>query len=241
MLLHEYVKHPLPRLVIHLGPENQDELDALAFASAIVAHRAERLVQSVELGAAALDNLEHGSVQLAAVAARTLFEIAATSFYVHSMLESVWEHANGSPEVVRQVVTNPQGKLWQSLWKARVGTRVETTAGTASGWPKAVHINDRLSYLKKGSEDFAKTVDGTYGLLCEAVHPNVEAQGTLWRRAPVGRDGRARVCFGPSASESPVKLAVIDAVQIASKIHIAFCRGPMVGCCRGRVPVPVSP
>jgi hypothetical protein len=88
----------------------------------------------------------------------------------------------------------------------------------------AIHINDRLSHLKLGSDDFAQTVDQIYGVLCEAVHPNVEAQGVLWRRASPGRDGRCRVRFEPSASESPVKLLIIDAVQIANKIHLAYCR-----------------
>jgi hypothetical protein len=66
------MRHPLPKYVILLDPDELSDLDEVAFASFIVGHRAERLVQCIELSAGALDNLEHGSLQLAAVAARAI-------------------------------------------------------------------------------------------------------------------------------------------------------------------------
>jgi hypothetical protein len=42
-LLHDYAAHPLPLTFINVGPNDLDGLDPLAFASFVVAHRAERL------------------------------------------------------------------------------------------------------------------------------------------------------------------------------------------------------
>jgi hypothetical protein len=113
----ELTRHSLPKYVIHLGPDELRNLDEVAFASFVVGHRAERLVQCVELSAGALDSLEHGSLQLAAVAARALFEIAATSWDVHSTLTAIRPQIHGRPDAIIATARQAEGDLWQALWK----------------------------------------------------------------------------------------------------------------------------
>ena len=120
------------------------------------------------ISAGALDNLEHGSLQLAAVAARALFEIAATSSDVHTAPISTWREVHGSADGVRNIVRRPDGDLWQALWKARVGTR---RGSLAEGWPAAINVQTRLTHLGRGDEDFSRTVKQVYGWLCEAYAP----------------------------------------------------------------------
>jgi hypothetical protein len=220
--LSEIIRYPLPKYVIHLGPDEFPNLDEVAFASFVIGHRAERLVQCVELGAGALDNLEQGSLQLAAVAARALFEIAATSWDVHSTLTAVWSNIHGRPDAIVATVREADGDLWQALWKARVGTRRSFLM--EQNWPPATNVMTRLGRF--GAEDvaFAETVTQVYEWLCDATHPNVESQAVLWRRGGRDSHGRQLVEFDPAASESPVKLAVLDAVRISYKVILQYCR-----------------
>jgi hypothetical protein len=220
--LSELMRHPLPKYVIHLGPDELSNLDEVAFASFAIGHRAERLVQCVELSAGALDNLEHGSLQLAAVAARALFEIAATSWDVHSTLTAIWPNIHGRPDAIVAIVREADSDLWQALWKARVGTRRSSLM--EQNWPAATNVMTRLGRFGAQDVAFAETVTQVYEWLCDATHPNVESQAVLWRRAGRDSHGRQRVEFDPVASQSPVKLAILDAVCISYKVIIQYCR-----------------
>lgn len=219
--LAELARHPLPKTAIDLGPEERAELEPIAFASFIVAHRAERLLQLIELGAGALDNLEHGSLQLAAIAARCLFETAAASYHVHSTLTTAWGEVNGSREGVQAIAGRADSDLWKALWTARLGTR---SPSADRGWPKAINVQTRLDHLGRGDKDFQVTVGNIYDLLCEATHPNVEAHAVFWRVAEPDRRGRHMIRFDPARSHSPVKLAVVDAVRIGHKVIVPYCR-----------------
>lgn len=220
--LAEFERFPFPEAIIHLGPEQQSQVDPVAFASVVVAHRAERLLQLTELAAGALDNLEHRSLQLAAAAARCLFEIGATSYDVHNKLLDTWRSVHGSKLRVTTAVSTSDSAIWQALWTARLGSRNEEDA--ALGWPEAVNVMTRLAKLGRGNEDFANGVNDIYAALCEATHPNLEAQGVFWRRGEVGSDGRQRLYLEPSASESPIKLAIVDAVRLAHWLIVPFVR-----------------
>ena len=219
--LTELGRHALPEFIIALAPDDFQRLDPVSFVSFIVGHRAERLIQLTELGAGALDSLEHGSLHLSAIAARALFEIAATSYSVHRILEVDWRRVHGSIESVREIAVSSDSKLWMALWSARLGSR---TTDSNSGWPKSIHISDSLRGFGKGNEDFAETVSRIYSQLCEVTHPNSESQAVLWRLASPDRKGRHRVRFEPSASHSPTKLAIVDAVRISYKVIVPYCR-----------------
>jgi hypothetical protein len=220
--LSELVRYSLPKYVIHLGPDELSNLDEVAFVSLVIGHRAERLVQCVELSAGALDNLEHGSLQLAAVAARALFEIAATSWDVHSTLTAIWPKIHGCPDAIAAIFREADSDLWQALWKARFGTRHSFLM--EQNWPAATNVMTRLGRF--GAEDvaFAETVTQVYEWLCDATHPNVESQAVLWRRGGRDSHGRQLIKFDPAASQSPVKLAVLDAVCISYKVILQYCR-----------------
>jgi hypothetical protein len=220
--LSELMRHPLPKYVIHLGPDELSNLDEVAFASFAIGHRAERLVQCVELSAGALDNLERGSLQLAAVAARALFEIAATSWDVHSTLTAIWPNIHGRPDAIVAIVREADSDLWQALWKARVGTRRSSLM--EQNWPAATNVMTRLGRFGAQDVAFAETVTQVYEWLCDATHPNVESQAVLWRRGGRDSHGRQLVEFDPVASQSPVKLAILDAVCISYKVIIQYCR-----------------
>jgi hypothetical protein len=220
--LSELMRYALPKYVIHLGPDELRKLDEVAFASFVVGHRAERLVQCVELSAGALDNLEHGSLQLAAVAARALFEIAATSWDVHSTLTAIWPQIHGRPDAIIATAREAQGDLWQALWKARVGTRRSFLM--EDSWPQATNVMTRLGRFGGQDAEFAKIVTEVYEWLCEATHPNIESQAVLWRLGGRDSHGRLLIEFDPVASQSPVKLAVLDAVRISLKVILQYCR-----------------
>jgi hypothetical protein len=219
--LAELARHPLPQTAIHLGPEERDALEPIAFASFVVAHRAERLLQLIELSGGALDSLEHGSLQLAAIAARCLFETAAASYHVHSTLTASWGEVNGLPEAVQGIARRADSELWRALWTARLGTR---SPSAEEGWPKAINVQTRLDHFGRGDENFQVTVKKVYDLLCEATHPNVEAQAVFWRVAEPDLRGRHMIRFDPARSHSPVKLAVVDAVRIACKVIVPYGR-----------------
>lgn len=213
-LLHDFTSHPLPSTFIHLGTDQFHLHDPLSFASFVVAHRAERLVQGVELGASALDCLEHGSLQLAAGAARMLLEISFVTVDGHAKLLDAWRPVHGSPEAVLEVAGATDTPLWAELWQARLGNHLyDELAGTAR--------RDRVS---RGNVEFAKNLDYMYAMLCEVVHPNAESQGAYWRAAPPLRDGRPRLSLEPTGSQSPVKLHIANAVHLAYQILVPYCR-----------------
>jgi hypothetical protein len=187
--LGELWRHTLPTTAIHLGPEDRHEVEPVAFASFVIAHRAERLFQLVELSAAALDNLEAGSLQLAAVAARYLLEVAAASAHAHDTLETEWSRVTGSPRDVAQIAGRADSNLWKVLWGARVGTRLWTD----QGWPQAINAMTLLKHLGRGDEKFTRTVNSVYDWLCEATHPNVESQAVFWRLGERDRRGRQTI------------------------------------------------
>jgi hypothetical protein len=219
--LEELSRHPFPETVLHAGPDDRSRLEAIHFASFIVAHRAERLLQLTELSASALDNLEHGSLQLAAIAARALFEIAAVTAQMHAKLEVAWRRVHGSAGGVEAVASDPESELWTALWEARLGSRLEQSL--AAGWPKAVHVMDAIRnygedpQLRAGAKDL-------YAWLCEATHPSSESQAVFWRLEKPDHQGRQRVRFEPSASQSPVKSAVTDAIRHSYAVIVAYCR-----------------
>lgn len=216
-LLATYTRHPLPQFILHWAPDEADRADAVAVVSVLVGHRAERLVQCVELAAAALDALEHRSLQLAAVSARALLEVAVVGHRDHGALLDIWRPVHGCAGDVR-AATSGRGLLWDQLVAARHSTRVDEWR-TAHGAPVALNI---VTHLKKLAEAGLEHTS-TYSWLCEATHPNVESQGVLWRTAPPDRHGRPRVAFEPSGSESPVRLAVVDAVLFSLKTIVPYC------------------
>jgi hypothetical protein len=215
--LDELARHPLPQAAVHVGPDDGHQREPVDFVSFVVAHRAERLFQLVELAGAALDNLEQGSLLPSAITARSLFEIAATSDHVHRIISPVWRGVTGSSRVTDVATTNHE--LWDVLWKARLGTRV-----AGDDWPKAVNVMTRLGHFGRGDELFTNTVDSVYRILCDAAHPNMGSHDVFWRRGQRDRRGRQRVCLDPATSESPVKLAILNAVRISSKVVINYCR-----------------
>lgn len=221
-LLHEHAARPFPEQIVHVGPGDEGVLDAISYASTLVGHRAERLSQAVDLSAAALDSLEHGSVQLAAVAARTLLELALVSQQLQVVLDRDWGQAHGHAERVTAVVKDASDPLWQILWRTRVGTRVP--AALDAGWPSAISVMTQLQKFAKGHEELSAKLEYIYGSLCEATHPNVEAQATMWRLAPADSRGRRRVLFDPSRSESPTKLIVAESVRLALIVIVNLAR-----------------
>jgi hypothetical protein len=217
--LEELVRQPFPRVFIHLRPTELASLDAESFGSFLVTHRAERLVQLTELSAGALHALEVRSLQLSAVAARALFEVATVSYDVHGAVLREWRKVRSAPEDIRAVVSNPESNLWRSLWSARMGSRVE-----GDGQPKAVNIVTRLRKVPPGSDESSSSAMLIYERLCEATHPNSEANAALWRRIPGQSEGPLRLRFEPSGSQSPVKIAIVEAVLSSYVSVINFCR-----------------
>ena len=156
------------------------------------------------------------------MAARALFEIAATSWDVHSKITAIWPEVHGNPDAIVAIAREADSDLWQALWRARVGTRRRDLM--EQNWPAATNVTTRLSHFGAEDAEFAETVTQVYEWLCEATHPNVEAQGVLWRRGGRDSHGRQLVEFDPVASQSPVKLAVLDAVCISYKVIPQYCR-----------------
>jgi hypothetical protein len=86
VLLSELERYRLPEYLVYVNPENRLEVGPLSFTSALVGHRAERLVQACELGANALNSLETGSLQVSAVSSRALLELAIVCWDIHQKL-----------------------------------------------------------------------------------------------------------------------------------------------------------
>jgi hypothetical protein len=106
--------------------------------------------------------------------------------------------------------------------EARVGTRRSLLM--EDSWPQATNVMTRLSRFGGRDAEFSKIVTYVYEWLCDATYPNIESQAVLWR--PGGHDshGRQLIEFDPAASQSPVKLAVLDAVRISIKVILQYCR-----------------
>jgi hypothetical protein len=219
--LAELARHPLPAFAIAIGPDDELDLEPIAFVSLLVAHRAERLFQLTELAAAALDNLEHGGLEVAAITARSLFEIAAVSNDVHDRLLQAWADAHDSPDAVRTVATRKDTPVWSHIWGARYGTRGD---GKLEGWPSATNTLSRLGKFGRRDPTFQAKIDRIYTWLSEAAHPNVESNAVYWRKADADRKGRQRIELAPSRSHSPVKAAIVDAVRISYSVILAYCR-----------------
>lgn len=222
LLLDDYAKHTFPRAILHPGPTEVGSLDAAALCSFLVGHRAERLVQCVELSAAALDNLEHGSLQVSAVAARALMEVAAASSAVHSILIKTWREVHGSPVAVQRLANDEANELVLALWSVRLGTRQPHLLEL--GYPHAINSLTVLGKIAQGDPEFKGELDDLYRTLCEATHPNSEAQGVLWRRGRGGMGGRSWIRFEPSRSESPVKTAIVRAILLSYELIQPYCR-----------------
>lgn len=212
-LLSEVTRTPFPDLVIHIGPDDAGKADATAFASLLVASRAERLVQCVELSASCLANLENGSLQVSAIAARALFETFTVSMDVREQVVEAWRDIRLDRGVIQSAASDFSSPLWSLLWSGRFATRL--TPELEHGWPKAVNVVTRLERMAKGSGSVGDDLRSTYAWLCEATHPNVEAQGVFWRIASPDVRGRCRIRFAPTSSQSPVKLAILNALTLA--------------------------
>lgn len=213
LLLSEYGRVPMPQLIIHLGPEDASRADPTAFASLLVGLRAERLTQCVELSGAALRDFELGSLQVSAITARALLELAVATMDGQGELLDSWRSARGDRRNVREVASTFTSVPWSLLWTTRFGTRLEPELGF--GWPKAINIASRMNRLVRASGSAGRTIEESYNWLCEATHPNVEAQGVFWRIASPDRLGRSRVRFEPAASQSPVKAAIVNAISVS--------------------------
>lgn len=217
LLLEELVRYPLPQFLLSTGPANACSVTPLSFASALVGHRAERLVQTVELTSAALLGLECGALQLSAVASRALFELAIVCSDIHQQLLEPWRSVHGNIKRVRQEANSDESVTFQVLWEARMGTR---TYDLSQGWPQATRIGKRIARFSRS----VTSAQDTYNLLCEATHPNVEAQAALWRNESRLVGGHQAIRFAPGASNSPIKLAIGDAVFISLGTVVPFVR-----------------
>src|SRR3954469_23602033 len=203
----ELAAHQLPRRAIHLEPGELRPREPVDVASFVVAHRAERLFQLVELAGTALDSLEHGSLLPSAIVARSLFELAATTDHVHGTILPIWREASSTQSIREVVETN--AALWDALVTVRLGTRdVEEDPRL----PTAVNVLTRLKHFARGDQSFGATVDRIYDTLSDVAHPNVGSQEVFWRRGRRDARGKLRIVLEPAASEAPAKLAVVDAV-----------------------------
>jgi hypothetical protein len=220
-LLTELGRHPFPEFVIHLNQDDMERFDPVVFASALVAHRAERLTQCTELVASVMSNLEAGSLQVAALAARALIETTAVSYRFHEVLLESWRPVHGSAADVRQLALDYQSELWDGLRQARLSSRFYEAQ---VGLPQAVNVLTHLRQFSSGHEEFARRLLNAYEYLCEITHPNGEAQMALYRLASPDAEGRRRLAFAPSASASPIKTQLFSAVGLACSVIIPLVR-----------------
>lgn len=215
-LVHEISKHRLPEFVIYTGPE-KDDISRLAFLSTIVGHRAERLVQAAELTATSLAALVEGSLQASAVSARALLELGVVCWDTHTRVLDSWRRVHGSQSRIRAESKNGKEGVYGLLWETRMGTRFY---GPEDGWPLAKSIMTRLDRLVKQVPD----VREYYDMLCDATHPNMEAQALHWRTdyAAFGTDRAIR--FDPGRSNSRVKLYIVESIRLSLLLILPFTR-----------------
>jgi hypothetical protein len=217
LLLNELARYELPQFGIYIGPGDRLRVTPVGFASALVTHRAERLIQTAELAAGALAALEYGGLQLSAVASRALFELAVVCWDIHQQLLEPWRSVHGSIKRVRAEASSNESKTFSILWTTRMASR---TYDHDQGWPKATSVLTRIERFNK-SMTAAQEI---YDMLCEATHPNIESHATLWRSdyTRVGEHGAIR--FAPGRSNSPIKMAIVDAIRVSLKVMIPFVR-----------------
>jgi hypothetical protein len=194
----ELAAHQLPRTAIHLEPGERRPREAVDVASFVVAHRAERLFQLVELAGTALDSLEHGSLLPSAIVARSLFELAATTDNVHGTILPIWREASSTQSIREVVETN--AAVWDALVTVRLGTRRDAEEQQL---PTAVNVLTRLKHFARGDESFGATVDLIYDTLSDVVHPNVGSQEVFWRRGRRDARGKLRMCSSPQHPKPP--------------------------------------
>jgi hypothetical protein len=221
-LCEEIRARPLPRYAINLGPPGRWKVDPTIFGSYLVSHRAERLFQSVELAAGGLQNLERRWLQMAAIAARALFESAIVSCRAHLTLLTVWRQAHGDSTAVRTLCSDSDGELWLALYKARTATRAPYQE--TGGWLSATSVLTSLNVVTKGDEAAGVAIRDLYDSLCDATHPNLEANGTYWRVANPDVRGRPLVELAPGRSHSPLQTDVLSAVSWSLWNIVPFCR-----------------
>jgi len=215
-LLDEMLRHPMPEFVIYTPPDDQ-KVTPVAYLSALVAHRAERLVQAAELAAAALTALAQGSLQSSAVSARALFELGVVSWDTHDKILDPWREVHGNRRKIRAELNDPGSYVYRLLWETRMGSRFYEAE---AGWPLAKSVLTRLGHLVK----YVPGVRETYDMLCDTTHPNLEAQALLWRTdyITVGQNNAIR--FAPGRSNSRVKLYIADAFSLSLKLVLPFAR-----------------
>lgn len=217
VLLSELERYRLPEYLVYVNPENRLEVGPLSFTSALVGHRAERLVQACELGANALNSLETGSLQVSAVSSRALLELAIVCWDIHQKLMDPWRTVHGKISRVRAETRASESITFRVLWETRMGTRFYDPG---EGWPQAMNIATRISRIGR----LLPEVPHIYDLLCDATHPNMESHATLWRtdRRLIG--GLDALRFAPGQSNSPVRLAVVESIILSFRLIIPFAR-----------------
>ena len=215
-LVDESNRHRLPEFVIYGDPDSHG-FTRLAFLSALVAHRAERLIQAAELTAAALGALVEGSLQASAVSARALFELGLVCWDIHPQMLDSWHKVHGSRNRIRAESSSGEAKVYRLLWETRMGSRFYDPE---HGWPLATNILTRLKRFAMEVPDARKT----YDMLCDTTHPNLEAQALLWRTdyITVGEDRAIR--FAPGRSNSVVKLHIVESVRLSLMLILPFTR-----------------
>lgn len=228
VLLDEITRYQLPEFVIYRSAENRPlqstpatdgplKATPASFTSALVSHRAERLVQAAELTAGALGALENGALQLSAVATRALFELAVVCRDIHQPLLEPWRSVHGSISRVRAAANNDDFESFRILWDTRMASRFYDVR---DGWPIAKNVLTKIDRLSQKVAD-ARHV---YDMLCDATHPNVEANATLWRTDYVSLGDHTAIKFAPGQSNSVVKDYIISAIRLSLLLIVNFVR-----------------
>lgn len=221
LLINEVAQHPLPEFVVYHAPDDPPlQFNPTLFAAALVASRAERLVQASALTAGALEALERGNLQVSAVATRSLYEIAILCADIHQELLDPWRAVHGKIAMVRSAASSKDFKTFKILWETRFSTRFDPPADADGVWPTAKGIGNKLKRLNKEISDAQRV----YDLLCDVTHPNLQANASMWRH-PTSEIGALRATpFSPESSNSIVKRYIIGAVAMSLQTIINFAR-----------------
>ena len=94
------------------------------------------------------------------------------------------------------------------------------TYDRTEGWPTVTNILTRIDKLAR-NDPSARTL---YDSLCEATHPNIESHAVFWRSDTIKLGTHAANRFAPGNSNSPIKIHILDAVQISLHYIIPFTR-----------------
>lgn len=215
-LVHELTRHRLPDFVVY-NPPDSHTITPIAFVSALVAHRAERLVQATELASAALAALEQGSLQVSAVSARAVFELGVVCGDIHEKVLDSWRQIHGNRKRIRVEAGSDDSVVYRLLWETRMGSRFYETE---QGWPLAKSILTRLDRLAKR----VPSAKETYDMLCDTTHPNLEAQALLWRTDYITVGENNAIRFAPGRSNSRVKAYVVESLRLSLMLILPFTR-----------------